>query len=228
MSQLLLLLTTTVSLRNHRVISVCVPTVGTGGIASFTCLTSRTVHLEIAFPMETDSFLSCLTRFEARYGTPMSYHNDNGTNFVGAKNELSECIRSFDQASIESNLCRRNSQWFFNPPSAPHVGVLEHLVRPAKRALLHVLNGRTLTDEILITALALVSNLLNSRPITAVGDDPKNPEPLTPHHLLLGRANPSLPLDVFTNKDISSKMIGHVLKRHQAAEAAPNPPILPP
>ena len=172
----------------------------------FTCLTSRAVHLEMAFSMETDSFLNCLTRFEARYGTPISYHSDNGTNFVGAKNELTECLQNFDQATIARNLCRRNAQWFFNPPAAPHFGgVWERLVRSSKRALIHILNGRTLTDEILVTAFAIVGNLLNSRPITAVGDDPKNPEPLTPHHLLLGRANPSLPPDVFSEKELSSK-----------------------
>lgn len=36
----------------------------------FVCMTSRAVHMEIVFTMTTDSFLSCLWRFEARRGVP--------------------------------------------------------------------------------------------------------------------------------------------------------------
>ena len=78
-------------------------------------------------------------------------------------------------------------------------------MRTAKRALIYILHGQTLTDEMLSTALIHVENLLNSRPLTAVGTDPRSPEPLTPHHLLLGRANPNLPPDVFGEREVSSR-----------------------
>lgn len=172
----------------------------------FTCLSSRAVDILLAFSLTTDSFLSCLTRFESRHGVPMSYHSDNGTNFVGAQRELAECLAELNQTKIAANLCRRSVKWYFNPPVAPHHGgVWERMVRTAKSSLRHALRGHKMTDEALITALELVTNIINSRPLTSVNNDPRNPEPLTPNHLLLGRANPYLPPAQITESDFCSK-----------------------
>ena len=180
----------------------------------FTCLSSRAVCLVKAYSLNTDSFISCLTRFESRFGTPLSYHSDNGTNFVGAKNEFEECFKKMDQAKISNHLTRREVEWHFNPPSAPHFGgVWERLVRSAKRAIIYVTRGKSITDEVLSTALAYAENMLNNRPLGNVSSDPRSPDPLTPNHLLLARANPNLPPDVFDQKEISSK------KKWRATEA---------
>ena len=175
-------------------------------VCLFTCLSSRAVNLQMAYSMETDSFLIAMNKFELSRGTPASYQSDNGTNFVGAERELAECLKSFDQAAITERLARKGVTWSFNPPAAPHFGgAWERMVRCAKRALFFVLPKRTLTDEMLTNAIAQVENLLNSRKLTKISSDPSDPECLTPHHLLLGRANPNLPPDVFTNADLSSK-----------------------
>ena len=180
----------------------------------FTCLSSRAVHIEMAYTLETDSFICALNRFELRRGVPSSYHSDNGTNFVGAERELSECLARLDQTAIIGHLSRKQVNWHFNPPSAPHFGgVWERLVQSAKRALWFILNGRTLTDEVLLTTLIQVESLLNSRPLTYISVNPTDPEPLTPNHLLLGRANPNLPPDVFTERDLTAK------KRWRTAQA---------
>ena len=52
-----------------------------------------------------------------------------------------------------------------------------------------ILEGRSLTDEILSTTLCLVEQTLNARPLTPVSDDPNDLEALTSNHLLLGRSN---------------------------------------
>lgn len=136
---------------------------------------------------------------------PAVLPHNNGTNFVGAHNELAEKIKRLKQQDIISHLSRREMKWHFNPPVAPHFGgVWERLVRTEKLALICVLHGQTLTEEMLTTALLHVENLFNSRPLTTVGLDPRSREPLTPHHLLLGRANPNLPPDVFSEREISS------------------------
>ena len=85
----------------------------------FMCLSSRAVDIMLAFSLTTDSFLSCLTRFESRHGVPMSYNSDNGTNFLGAQRELAECLVGLESKKIAANLCRRSVQRYFNPPP-PH------------------------------------------------------------------------------------------------------------
>ena len=53
----------------------------------FGCMATRAIHLEVAFSLDVDSFLNCLTRFVARRGVPKIVWSDNGTNFVAADRE---------------------------------------------------------------------------------------------------------------------------------------------
>ncbi len=79
------------------------------------------------------------------------------------------------------------------PP--PHFGgAWESLVKSTKRVLTDILHNQTLTDEIFVTTLATVENLLNGRPLIW---RPCRPQILTPNHFLVGRANPRIPLDIF-------------------------------
>ena len=54
----------------------------------FTCLSTQPIHLELAWGLDTDSFINTLIRFTSRQGVPKEMISDNGTNFVGAVNEL--------------------------------------------------------------------------------------------------------------------------------------------
>ena len=49
----------------------------------FTCLAVRTVHIEVAYSLDTDSFINAFQRFICRRGQPMEIISDNGTNLVG-------------------------------------------------------------------------------------------------------------------------------------------------
>ena len=68
--------------------------------ALFTCFASRAVHIEVANAMDTDSFIQALRRFIARRGTVRSIRSDNGTNFVGASNELKKALDEMNQEQI--------------------------------------------------------------------------------------------------------------------------------
>ena len=54
----------------------------------FTCLFNRGVHVETVTYVETSSCVMVVERFVSRRGTPVNIWSDNGTNFVGAKEEF--------------------------------------------------------------------------------------------------------------------------------------------
>ena len=59
---------------------------------TFTCLASRAVHLETLNTLETDSFINALRRFINRRGKVRELRSDQGTNFVGARNVLTDAL----------------------------------------------------------------------------------------------------------------------------------------
>ena len=67
----------------------------------FLCLSTRAVHLEVVWGLDTDSFLNAFTRFTSRRGVPKEMTSDNGTNFVGAVNELKQLVDKLDQDKIQ-------------------------------------------------------------------------------------------------------------------------------
>ena len=154
----------------------------------FTCLTTRAVHLEMAYSLDTDSFINTFTRMTSRRGTPTYVISDNGTNFVGAERELRELVEALDTDRITQETSKYHPiDWKFNPPCAPHFGgVFEALIKSAKKAIKAILGDADVTDEELHTAICGAERLLNSRPITYVSSDPNDLSPLTPSHFLVG------------------------------------------
>ena len=70
----------------------------------FTCLSSRAIHLETLNAMSTDSFLNALRRFISRRGKARELRSDQGTNFVGAKNELVAALKELDTTPVKEYL----------------------------------------------------------------------------------------------------------------------------
>ncbi len=108
---------------------------------------------------------------------------DNGTYFVGGASDLVQSWRDLQSDEIPQ---KYKINFKFNVPLAPHRnGLVERIVGSAKRALLHVIKPVvTVTDEELTMAFAMVEAVLNARPLTYVGSDFKDLEPLTPEHFL--------------------------------------------
>ena len=72
----------------------------------FTCLSSRAIHLEVANSLSTDSFLNAYRRFIGRHGPVHQLQPDQGTNFVGARNELHEAISMMDHNKVQQELVK--------------------------------------------------------------------------------------------------------------------------
>ena len=84
-------------------------------ICLFTCLSVRAVHMEIVQSLDTQSCLDAVHRFIARRGKPKTVISDNGTNFVGAANELKAAFKELKQSEMQRNLAQNGIDWTFNP-----------------------------------------------------------------------------------------------------------------
>ena len=100
----------------------------------FTCLTSRAIHVEIAYGLDVDSFMRAFFRMTDRRGLPEEIISDNGTNFVGANKELLEITgKLVKDTNLKSLVTDKVIKWTFSPPYAPHFGgIFETMIKAAK------------------------------------------------------------------------------------------------
>ena len=172
----------------------------------FTCLAVRSVHLEVSYSLDTDSFILAPRRFIARRGQVKEIRSDNGTNFTGGEKELRLMIEGWNQAKIHDTLLQKGIKWVFNPPAASHHGgVWERLIRSKRKILGGLVNEQRLDDQSLLTLMCETEGIINGRPLTTVSDDPKDLEPLTPNHLLLLRQDTPLPPGLLVKSDMYSR-----------------------
>jgi hypothetical protein len=61
-------------------------------ISVFVCMATKAVHLKLVNSMSTKAFFAALDRFFSRRGVAKHIYSDNGTNFVGAANELKSVV----------------------------------------------------------------------------------------------------------------------------------------
>ena len=85
----------------------------------FTWASTRAVHLEIFYSLDTASFLNAFSRMAARRGKPEVMISDNGTNFTSAERELSGQVSILDQTRIKKQVAYDRIQWRFNPHPPP-------------------------------------------------------------------------------------------------------------
>ena len=168
-----------------------------GYICLFVCLSTKAVHLEVAVDLSSKAFLNCLKRFIARRGKCINIYSDNGSNFVGARNELQELSallrNKHHQSQTENYATSKNIQWHFIPAYAPHMGgIWEAGIRSVKTHLKKVIGYTLLTYEEFYTVLVEIEACLNSRPLTPISTDPTDFTALTPGHFLIGTALTSI------------------------------------
>lgn len=158
----------------------------------FVCFATKAVHLEVVSDMTTDCFILCLRRFIARRGKPLALYCGNGTNFVGANNEINNILRNSD--NITDFAAEEGIKFHFSPAYSPHFGGLwEAGIKSAKYHITRILRDTHFTFKELSTLFSQVEAILNSRPLTSLSSDPSDLDPLTPAHFLIGRSLTSLP-----------------------------------
>ena len=113
---------------------------------------------------------------------------------MAADKELPEEIQAINTKKLKDEMLLEAIEWNFNPPHAPHMGgAWKRLIRSVKDVLKHLIGERLLNDEELVSFLCEAEKILNDRPLTRMGSDPRDATPLTPSHLLLLRGNDSSP-----------------------------------
>lgn len=92
-----------------------------------TCFSSRAIHIEMLDSLSTDSFVNGLRCFIAIRGTVRQIKSNQGSNFVGARNELTEALKELDIEKLNHFLSENQCDIVFN---ACHTGgVWERQIR---------------------------------------------------------------------------------------------------
>ncbi len=162
-------------------------------IAVFICMSTKAVHFDLCKGLSTDKFLATLKRFMNRRGTPSHIYSDNGTNFIGAKNdcqELTKLLKSkATQEAVSQLATNSQTQWHNIPPRAPHFGGLwENAVRRMKILLRKLMAPHVMTYDEIYSTLTEAEAIMNSSPLTPIhSDDISEDLVLTPGHFLIGR-----------------------------------------
>ena len=93
--------------------------------------------------------------------------SDNGSNYVGAARKIMELVAGMDQEKLKMLTSNKGIDWQVNPPEATHFcGVLQRMIKAAKRAIYAVLKEADVDNEELQTAFTGTESLLNSRFLT--------------------------------------------------------------
>ena len=139
---------------------------------------------------------------------------------------------------LTEKLHQQQIDWKFNLPAASHMGgVWERQIRTVRRILATLLHEPTgcLDDESLHTLLCEVESIINSRPLTVISSDVKDPPPLLPsqiltmktsvsfHHLANSNTMTYTCADAGVESNTSAICFGHVGKKSTCLHCSSDP-----
>lgn len=163
----------------------------------FTCFCSRAIHIEMLEDMSTDAFINGLRCFIAVRGAVRQIQCDQGTNFVGAKNEFKAALQELDTQRLSTFLSHEQCDFVMNAPHSSHAGgVWERQIKTVRSVLNSTLSlsHDRLNDASLRTLFYEAMAIVNSRPLTVDNlNSPDSLEPLTPNHLIHMKSSTALP-----------------------------------
>ena len=152
----------------------------------FTCLSSRSVHLETANSLTADSFLNAYRRFVGRRGPVRRLYCDQGSNFIGGRNLLQAALKETDFKRIKDELLKEDCdcvEFRMNVPHASHMGgAWERQIRTARAVFSSILtrHGHSLDDELLRTVMVETEAIINGQPLSYCSmSDANTVEPIT-------------------------------------------------
>ena len=156
-----------------------------GWLLSFTCGSTRALHIEAVKSRKIEDFLNALSRFMSFHGIPESFVSDHEGSFVRTSKELEQIVKS---KRVQKYLKARRISWHFYTEKAPQKGgFLERLNGIIKKSFYKSLTNKVITFEEFRTLAAYVHSTANDRPLTYVYSDIESEnKALTPSMLLRG------------------------------------------
>ncbi|XP_075150612.1 uncharacterized protein LOC142224708 [Haematobia irritans] len=192
-----------------------------GYVSVFVCFSTKAIHLEPCSDLSSAAFEATFARFVGRRGLPKRVVSDNGRNFVGASRVLQREFSKFikcTSSDISDKYSTHGFEWSFIPPHAPHMGGLwEAAVKSFKHHFRRIAGSHKFTYEQFSTILARIEGVLNSRPISAISEDPSDLTALTPGHFLKGAPLLSLPEPLIRNLSLVNRWTKLKALHHQFA-----------
>ena len=180
------------------------------------CLNTHAVKIRLVRGYSTQDFLLMWSAFVADHGEPATVHTDQGSQLKSAAKRIAEAEEGeYDWESIAKSM-EGKTNWFFAPLGGQHRnGAPEAFVKKFKRSMTLLTNGKRLSLVENEVKFAIVSSVLNSRPIYAKigprgGNNPDFLTPITPNMLLLGRCNQELPFKNYDNSACPLKRLLYV------------------
>ena len=159
--------------------------------AMLTCLESRSVHIEDSHSMTYNSFIQALRRLITRRGNARQMYSDNGSNFLGAEQELINGFNEMDYTKIWAFLQNNRADWIKwkrKPPPASHLnGIWVCQICLARGILASLLqtHGHSLHEESLQKLIVKTVNDINSQPLTVeLINNGQDFNPLSPNNIL--------------------------------------------
>ncbi|CAM1294859.1 Uncharacterised protein r2_g406 [Pycnogonum litorale] len=142
-------------------------------ICLLTCLVTRAITLEIVNDLTAFEFILCLRRFIASRGKCSRITCDNAPQFKLTKTVTDKIWRTVvTDPEVKTYLANQRIEWRFIVELAPWMGgFYERLVGVVKRSLRKVIGPTLLDIQQLQTVVKEVEAIVNSRPLTYVGED---------------------------------------------------------
>uniref|UniRef100_A0A5S6Q7F1 Integrase catalytic domain-containing protein n=1 Tax=Trichuris muris TaxID=70415 RepID=A0A5S6Q7F1_TRIMR len=148
-----------------------------------TCLAVSAAHLQLVHDMSADVVMQATKRFFTRRGIPRGIYSDNFRTFKRVAKDMQTVFDDCSQRKVQEHIASHRVTWKFITERAPWAGgAWERLT------LKKTLHKSLLIVEEMTTMLCEAESQINARPLTIVGDEPKEQELLTPFYFFHGRS----------------------------------------
>lgn len=162
----------------------------------FTCMYSRAVHIETLDDLTSDSFINGLRCFLSVRGAVTRLHCDQGSNFIGGRNEFDKLLDTITKPNLKMYLTSRQIEFVTTTPTASHQGgIWERQIRSIRSILSQTVAkypGRLDTTSLRVLFHEAAA-IVNNRPLSIMNLNSHEQLPLTPNMILTGKIESTPP-----------------------------------